>query len=69
MVSPKAETKGSGDAAAIAAYLGKKDTFDKAALAFSQRYADLTEADHARFVAREKSMAVTLPAPPPSTEH
>ena len=59
----------SGDAAAIAAYLGKKDTFDKAALAFSQRYADLTEADHARFVAREKSMAVTLPAPPPSTEH
>jgi len=47
----------SGDAAAIAGYLGKKDTFDKAVLAFAERYADLTESDHALFVEREKLQA------------
>jgi hypothetical protein len=40
----------SGDAQAIAEYLGDEDTFDRAAAAFSQTYADLAHADHARFV-------------------
>jgi uncharacterized protein (DUF2252 family) len=50
----------SGDAAAIAGYLGKKDAFDKSALAFAERYADLTESDHARFAEREKPAPATL---------
>ena len=37
----------SGDPVAIAAYLGKKDVFDRAILAFSRAYADLNEADYA----------------------
>jgi uncharacterized protein (DUF2252 family) len=40
----------SGDPVAIAAYLGKRDTFDKAILRFAERYADHTELDHAAFV-------------------
>jgi uncharacterized protein (DUF2252 family) len=40
-----------GDADAIAGYLGKGDTFDRAITAFARTYADLTEADHARLVA------------------
>jgi len=47
----------SGDAAAIAGYLGKKPTFDQAALAFAERYANLTESDHALFAERTKSQA------------
>jgi uncharacterized protein (DUF2252 family) len=37
----------SGDAAAIAGYLGTGDTFDLAAAAFAVAYADQTERDHA----------------------
>jgi uncharacterized protein (DUF2252 family) len=37
----------SGDRVAIASYLGKGDTFDRALLEFSRAYADQTEKDHA----------------------
>ena len=37
----------SGDAVAIAAYLGKGDAFDRAIAAFSVAYADLNESDYA----------------------
>jgi uncharacterized protein (DUF2252 family) len=36
-----------GDRFAMAAYLGDDDTFDRAVLEFSERYADRTERDHA----------------------
>jgi Uncharacterized protein conserved in bacteria (DUF2252) len=36
-----------GDRIAIAAYLGKSDTFDRAVSTFAERYADQNEADHA----------------------
>lgn len=39
----------SGDAAAIAGYLGKSDTFDRAIHAFAQTYADRAERDFAEF--------------------
>jgi uncharacterized protein (DUF2252 family) len=39
----------SGDAAAIAGYLGKSDVFDRALLTFAQSYADQTERDFAVF--------------------
>jgi hypothetical protein len=35
----------SGDRIAVAAYLGEDDTFDRALVEFSERYADRTEAD------------------------
>lgn len=38
----------SGDRVAIAAYLGKKDTFDNAIASFAYAYADQNEKDHAR---------------------
>jgi uncharacterized protein (DUF2252 family) len=41
----------SGDRIAIAAYLGKGDTFDRAIAAFSTAYADQNERDHAALVA------------------
>jgi hypothetical protein len=41
----------SGDASAIAAYLGTSDTFDGALADFSETYADLNERDHAEYVA------------------
>ena len=37
----------SGDPVAIAAYLGKKDVFDRAIAAFARAYADRNEADYA----------------------
>ena len=37
----------SGDAIAIASYLGSSETFDRAMAAFAEAYADQTEADHA----------------------
>ena len=37
----------SGDAAAIAGYLGSNDRFDQAIAAFAERYADQNEADYA----------------------
>jgi uncharacterized protein (DUF2252 family) len=39
-----------GDAALIAGYLGKSDTFDSALMKFSVSYADQTEEDHASLV-------------------
>jgi uncharacterized protein (DUF2252 family) len=41
----------SGDAAQIAGYLGKADTFDKAIVRYGTLYADQAEMDHAAFVA------------------
>ncbi|MFB7944372.1 DUF2252 domain-containing protein [Kitasatospora phosalacinea] len=38
----------SGDRIAIAAYLGRSDTFDRAVAAFAHHYAELNTADHAR---------------------
>ncbi len=40
-----------GDPAAIAGYLGTKDTFDRAVTAFAEAYADQTERDYARLLA------------------
>ena len=40
----------SGDAIAIAAYLGKKDRFDKSITDFSERYADQNERDYTAFL-------------------
>ncbi|GAC1437737.1 MAG: DUF2252 domain-containing protein [Terriglobales bacterium] len=39
-----------GDAAAIAGYLGKNDTFDEAISKFAMEYADQTESDYGTFV-------------------
>jgi len=36
----------SGDAIAIASYLGRGDTFDRAIVEFSEKYADQNEQDH-----------------------
>ncbi|ROR37845.1 DUF2252 domain-containing protein [Kitasatospora cineracea] len=41
----------SGDRIAIAAYLGRADTFDRAVAAFAHHYAELNTADHARLAA------------------
>ncbi len=40
----------SGDAVAMAAYLGTDDSFDTAIADFSERYADQNEKDYAEFV-------------------
>ena len=40
----------SGDPIAIAAYLGKSDTFDRSITDFSERYADQNDADFKAFV-------------------
>ena len=45
----------SGDPIAIAAYLGKKDRFDKSITDFSERYADQNEQDYEAFVAAIRS--------------
>ena len=39
----------SGDPIAIAAYLGKKDDFDRSITDFSERYADQNEKDYQAF--------------------
>jgi uncharacterized protein (DUF2252 family) len=41
----------SGDAVAMAAYLGKKDAFDRSITDFSERYADQNERDYQAFTA------------------
>ncbi|MGI9614884.1 MAG: DUF2252 domain-containing protein [Acidimicrobiales bacterium] len=41
----------SGDAAMIRGYIGDDDAFDKILVAFADRYADLTERDHAKLMA------------------
>ncbi len=45
----------SGDAVAIAAYLGKSDRFDRAMTDFAMRYADRNELDYEAFVAAIRS--------------
>ena len=45
----------SGDPVAIAAYLGKRDRFDRAIADFSRRYADQNEADFEAFVGAVRS--------------
>jgi len=40
----------SGDATAIASYLGSSDVFDRAIAAFAEAYADQNERDHAALV-------------------
>jgi uncharacterized protein (DUF2252 family) len=48
-----------GDAIAIATYLGASDTFDRAIVQFSEAYADQNEADHAALVAAVKQGRIT----------
>jgi uncharacterized protein (DUF2252 family) len=50
----------SGDRIAIAAYLGKKDAFEKALVDFSIAYADQNERDFQSLVAAEKSGRIKL---------
>ena len=45
----------SGDPIAIAAYLGKRDTFDRSITDFSERYADQNEQDYQAFVEAVRS--------------
>jgi hypothetical protein len=45
----------SGDRVAIAAYLGKGETFDQAIADFSERYADQNELDYAELAGAAKS--------------
>ena len=45
----------SGDAIAIASYLGNGDVFDRAVAAFAETYADQNERDYARLTAAAKS--------------
>ena len=40
----------SGDPIALAAYLGKKDRFDKSITDFAERYADQNERDYQAFL-------------------
>jgi hypothetical protein len=49
----------SGDRIAIAAYLGKSDSFDRAIAAFAAAYADLNERDHQALVEAVRSGRVT----------
>jgi len=49
----------SGDPAAIAAYLGKSETFERAIAAFAVAYADQNEADYRRLLRAEEEGALT----------
>ena len=52
-----------GDAAAIAAYLGTSDTFDGAIADFSEAYADINARDHAAYLAAIKAGRVSTLTP------
>ncbi len=52
----------SGDAVAIAAYLGTSDTFDGAIADFAETYADVNERDHAAYVAAIEAGRVSTSA-------
>jgi len=52
-----------GDAVAIAAYLGTNDTFDGAIADFSEAYAELNARDHAAYVAAIEAGKVSVPPP------
>ncbi|HEY5708006.1 MAG TPA: DUF2252 domain-containing protein [Solirubrobacterales bacterium] len=54
----------SGDRIAIAAYLGKSDTFDKAMAAFAETYADQNEADYAALQSAAEDGRVEVMQPP-----
>jgi predicted alpha/beta hydrolase len=45
----------SGDAVALAAYLGESDDFDRSITSFSQEYADQNEQDYKAFVSAIRS--------------
>jgi uncharacterized protein (DUF2252 family) len=51
----------SGDAVAIAAYLGTSDTFDGAIADFAESYADVNQLDHAAYVAAIASGRIPVP--------
>jgi hypothetical protein len=51
-----------GDAAAIAAYLGTSDTFDGAIADFSESYADVNARDHAAYLEAIKAGRVSVPS-------
>ena len=51
-----------GDAVAIAAYLGTSDRFDGAVADFSETYADVNERDHAAYVAAIEAGKLSVPA-------
>ena len=51
-----------GDAVAIAAYLGTSDRFDGAIADFSETYASVNERDHAAYVAAIEAGSVSVPA-------
>jgi uncharacterized protein (DUF2252 family) len=53
-----------GDAAAIAAYLGNSDRFDGAIADFAEAYADLNEADYRAYLAAIDEGRVNLPQGP-----
>ena len=50
-----------GDAAAIAAYLGTSDRFDGAIADFAETYADVNERDHAAYVAAIEAGRISTP--------
>ena len=52
-----------GDAVAIAGYLGTSDRFDGAIADFSETYADINEADYRAYQAAIDAGAVSLPTP------
>jgi uncharacterized protein (DUF2252 family) len=54
----------SGDRIAIAAYLGKSDTFDKAIASFAETYADQNESDYAALKAAADEGRIEVQQPP-----
>jgi uncharacterized protein (DUF2252 family) len=50
-----------GDAVAIAAYLGTSDTFDGAIADFAETYADVNERDHAAYLAAIEAGRISTP--------
>jgi uncharacterized protein (DUF2252 family) len=62
MTLARAHARG-GDAVAIAAYLGRSDTFARAVTAFAERYADRAEADYRDFAEAVESGAMASHPP------
>ncbi|MFE9813394.1 DUF2252 domain-containing protein [Streptomyces sp. NPDC005548] len=56
----------SGDRIAIASYLGKKDSFDRALVTFAEAYADQNERDHQALVNAVKAGRLPAQEVPPS---
>jgi uncharacterized protein (DUF2252 family) len=54
----------SGDRIAIAAYLGKSDTFDRAIASFAEAYADQNESDYAALEAAAEEGRIEVEKPP-----